>query len=76
MKKILGTVINWLSQIHFRRIWEPLSVLTQLFRVGANDCDGKFNQITFIPLGSNRVGFEIYGFNGVHKREVSSFSEE
>ncbi|MFX1504679.1 MAG: hypothetical protein ACFFDC_01070, partial [Promethearchaeota archaeon] len=36
--------------------------------------DGKFNQITFIPLGSNRVGFEIYVFDGERNREASSFS--
>ena len=36
--------------------------------------DGKFNQITFIPLGGNRVGFEIYVFDGERNREASSFS--
>lgn len=36
--------------------------------------DGKFNQITFIPLGGNRVGFEIYVYDGERNREASSFS--
>ncbi len=36
--------------------------------------DGKFNQVTFIPLGGNRVGFEIYVFDGERNREASSFS--
>ncbi len=36
--------------------------------------DGKFNQITFIPLEGNRVGFGIYVFDGERNREASSFS--
>ena len=36
--------------------------------------DGKFNQITFTPLGGNRVGFEIFVFDGERNREASSFS--
>jgi len=36
--------------------------------------DGKFNQIIFIPLGGNRVGFEIYVYDGERNREASSFS--
>ncbi len=36
--------------------------------------DGKFNQITFVPLGGNRVGFKINVFDGERDREASSFS--
>ncbi len=36
--------------------------------------DGKFNLISFKPLGGTRVGFEIYVFDGERDREASSFS--
>lgn len=64
--------LNGVPKFAIEKILPAISIRASEILSDLTDC--KFNQITFFPLGGNRVGFEIYVFDGERNREASSFS--